>query len=137
MGVLIFSLGVLHTGCHLINLGLNIQPDPVKFLQLGYRYWESHWGAGQVFPQYNPPNHCWVADFDEVDSCPDESLSIPEGVSEDILFNGGNFTCQLCEPGHGGWSYAEWLLTAKPGLFGLQGRAGNKQLQCFHNYGEG
>ena len=68
VGCLIFALGMLHSACHFANFALNIQPDPVKYLQLTYTYWEAHYG-GAVFSldntsvvslQYSPPPHCRI-----------------------------------------------------------------------------
>ena len=38
VGFLIFFQSLLHTCCHLTNFAVNVQPNPVKFVQLTYRY---------------------------------------------------------------------------------------------------
>ena len=38
-GVVILVLAWIHTLSHLINFGVNVQPDPVKFVQLNNDYW--------------------------------------------------------------------------------------------------
>ncbi len=34
VGAMIFVLSMVHTLMHLLNFGINVLPDPVKFLQL-------------------------------------------------------------------------------------------------------
>ena len=93
VGCLIFFLGMIHSACHFTNFAVNIQPDPVKYLQLTYKYWVKHFGEGNVFNQYHFPPGCdFAADPED---CPEESLSIPDGVHQDVIYNGGNFTCQV------------------------------------------
>ena len=41
-GVVILVLAWIHTLSHLINFGVNVQPDPVKFVQLTYKYLEDN-----------------------------------------------------------------------------------------------
>ena len=38
VGFLIFFQSLLHTICHMTNFAVNVQPNPVKFVQLTYRY---------------------------------------------------------------------------------------------------
>lgn len=125
VGSLIFMLGVIHSVCHFSNFAVNIQPDPVKYLQLTYKYWENHFGKGNVFSQYNLPDGCYLANWKETSKCPHNSLEIPPSVNQDYIFNDGNFTCQLCQPGFSAWSYSDWILSLKPGLFGLVGGVAN------------
>ena len=44
-GTLIFVQALVHSGCHLFNFAINIQPDPVKFVQMNYVYWRNHYGV--------------------------------------------------------------------------------------------
>ena len=133
VGCLIFVLGMLHSACHFANFAINIQPDPVKYLQLTYSYWEAHYG-GAVFRldnssvvslQYSPPPHCRILALDQTAACPPAALAIPPGVHPHVLFNGGNLTCEVCEAGRAGWGYTDWMLTTRPGMFGLLGGLAN------------
>merc|ERR1712183_514831 len=52
VGILIFCQGLVHTIAHLFNFGINVQPNPVKFVQLSYRYWEEHFGMDPYKAMY-------------------------------------------------------------------------------------
>ena len=127
IGVLIFLLGMIHSLCHFSNFAVNIQPDPVKYLQMTYSYWEAHWGKDNVFNQYHPPDHCQIlSGLENMTKCDPDSLIVPEGVHGDIMFNNGNFThCEVCEEGYERYSYSQWMLSFHPGLFGLYGGIAN------------
>ena len=127
IGVLIFVLGMIHSLCHFSNFAVNIQPDPVKYLQMTYSYWEAHWGKDNVFNQYHPPDHCQIlSGLENMTKCDPDSLIVPEGVHGDIMFNNGNFThCEVCEEGYERYSYSQWMLSFHPGLFGLYGGIAN------------
>merc|ERR1719228_114211 len=99
VGVLIFLQAALHTTMHLCNFKVNVQPDPVKFLQLTYKYWEDYYGSGIPMTLYRIPPGC------EIVEC--TSTLVPSGVNPDYIYNNGSFLCQVCPEG-GGWSYAEW-----------------------------
>ena len=120
VGVLIFLLSGLHTVMHLANLAINIQPDPVRLLQLTYQYWAHYYGEEVVFSLYRAPPGCQIVDASSPASaaCIPGSLDMPAGLNPDMLYNNGSFLCQACETGQP-WSYAEWLLTRKPNMFGL------------------
>ena len=124
VGCLIFFFTVIHSICHFINFAVNIQPEPVKYLQLTYQYWEDHFGSDNVFNQYNLPPGCHLADFTETSNCSSDALTVPDSVDDDVVFNDGNLTCQLCDH-DSGWSYTDWMLTTRPGLFGLIGGCAN------------
>lgn len=127
IGVLIFILGMIHSLCHFSNFAINIQPDPVKYLQMTYKYWEDHWGKDNVFSQYHPPDHCYILSGPEnITKCNQDSLTVPDGVHSDIMFNNGNLThCEVCDEGYEGYSYTQWMLSFHPGLFGLMGGIAN------------
>ena len=125
IGVLIFILGMIHSLCHFSNFAINIQPDPVKYLQMTYKYWEDHWGKGNVFSQYHPPDHCHI-ETEDMAKCNPDSMIVPDGVHSDIMYNNGNFThCEVCDEGYEGYSYTQWMLSFHPGLFGLMGGIAN------------
>eukprot|EP00092_Neocalanus_flemingeri_P001546 GFUD01001648.1.p1 GENE.GFUD01001648.1~~GFUD01001648.1.p1 ORF type:complete len:1115 (+),score=222.73 GFUD01001648.1:61-3405(+) len=137
VGIIIFVLGCLHSLAHLLNFGINVQPDPVKFLQLTYKYWEVHYGVGVPLTLYNPPRGCEV-----VDDCSPSSVIVPEGGkpdddcapktvihqkkdNPDYVYNNGSFLCQVCDENSQPWTYAEWIFTTQPGLFGMPGGIAN------------
>ena len=107
MGYIIFIQSWFHTIMHLINFAINVQPDPVKFVQLTSPYWESFGPKrpGWTNLNYKVPPGCLVTT-----QCP-ESL----GLSSLNLTH-----CQLCpeEDSHP-WTFYQWLFTTGPGIFGL------------------
>ena len=120
VGVLIFLLGMVHSLCHLLNFAINIQPDPLKYLLMTYKYWEIHFG--DPLEHYNTPDHCSIVEETNTNF----NCSKPEGLQLDpnISYTDGPWLCQVgedCQP----WTYMEWLLTTKPGLFGLVHGAAN------------
>ena len=78
---------------------MNVQPDPVRFVQLNSDY----------FPDihYITPQGCNIT----------SDAVLCEGRLNATL----NITkCQVCsEEGRGPWTYAEWIFTSNPGVFGL------------------
>merc|ERR1719347_4477 len=62
VGVMIFIMAFIHTIMHLCNFFINVQPDPVKFVQLTYRYWEDYYGKGTILTLYNPPPGCSIVE---------------------------------------------------------------------------
>ena len=85
---------------------MNIQPDPVKFLQLSSSYWSDWTQLG-----YNPPPNCRIA---VNESCPAEALLAPGEFFKNITLT----HCQICTDGAEPYSYLEWIFTVSPGLFG-------------------
>merc|ERR550539_415376 len=75
VGVLIFLLGMVHSLCHLLNFAINIQPDPLKYLQITYKYWLVHFGP-EALTVYNKPDNCLIAN----DTDPKFNCSKPEGL---------------------------------------------------------
>lgn len=112
VGYLIFLQSWFHTIMHLVNFAINVQPEPVRFVQLTSHYWE-HLGParpGWHNLNYNLPEGCTTSNLTSV--CPPGVLDVSLNVSQ----------CQVCDAasGHQGpWTYYEWLLTMKPGVFGL------------------
>ena len=100
-----------HTIMHLINFAINVQPDPVRFVQLTSKYWEPFGPKrpGWLNLGYNLPENCTVSNLTSV--CPQGSLN----ASLNVTF------CQMCNESVGAapYTYYEWLFTMKPGLFGL------------------
>ena len=88
---------------------INIQPGPVRFVQLTTKYWEPFGDKrpGWLNLGYNIPPGCTVSNV--TSNCPDGFLNSQEGVT----------LCQYCPDGAEPWSYYEWILTMKPGVFGL------------------
>lgn len=124
MGWLLFFFAFVHTVCHLINFAINIQPNPVKFVQLTWKYWEELYGPSKILDFYQPPPGCLIVNNTDPRSefCPPESFDIPDGVTPEAVINNGKFLslCQSCgNETSGPWTYADWMLTTKPGLFGL------------------
>lgn len=118
VGWLIFALSWVHTVMHLLNFGINIQPNPVKFLQLNNAHWieiASNW----TMVGYNSPPGCNIV--------PRESnltqLCDPDSFDTIWPRNVTITHCEACDPELEGakWSYTEWLLTPYPGVFGMPG----------------
>ena len=123
VGFLIFLQSCLHTIMHLCNFAINVQPNPVKFLQLTYKYWEDYYGVGVPLTLYKLPPGCTLVNSSEL--CLPGSLDVPSGVNPDFVYNNGIFVCQACDENGSPWTYAEWILTMKPHMFGLMhGMAG-------------
>jgi hypothetical protein len=78
---------------HLLNLGLNVVRTPIRFVFVNSEF------LSEQKEQYAVPSHCRVNNSTVWQECEDDS---------------GNFsTANL------GYTYAEWLLTMKPHVFGL------------------
>ena len=125
VGFLIFFQSVLHTGCHLTNFAVNVQPNPVKFVQLTYRYWTEYYCEGMILEMYSVPPGCSLEtpDSDLAQFCLPGSFDIPAGVNPDYIYNNGSLVWQACPGEARPWTYAEWLLTMKPHVFGMMGGA--------------
>merc|ERR1719367_1203818 len=95
VGFLIFFQSVLHTSCHLTNFAVNVQPNPVKFVQLTYRYWTEYYGEGMILEMYQVPPGCSIEtpDSEMAKFCPEGSFDIPETVNPDYIYNNGSFVC--------------------------------------------
>ncbi len=108
VGYIIFFQSWFHTIMHLINFWMNVEPEPVRFVQLTTKYWEPFGPArpGWLNLGYNLPPGCTVSN---------KTSECPEGVLDATL----NVTlCQIC-PNGTRWSYYDWILTMRPGVFGL------------------
>jgi len=121
VGVMIFIQALVHTIMHLCNFAINVQPDPVKFLQLTFKYWEDYYGPGVAMDMYKLPPGCEVVEFSspKAEYCLPGSLDVPDGVNPDYIYNNGSFLCQACTEDGTPWTYAEWLFTMQPHLFGM------------------
>ena len=123
VGIVIFFQAWAHTICHLINFGVNVQPDPVKFVQMNNDYWHRpYWtlAAENVNKSnwellgYNPIEGCPLLTGD---ACIDENTNRLMATHNSDLFN--ITVCQVCNENSAPYSYAEWIFTSKPGVFGL------------------
>jgi len=127
VGFLIFFQSLLHTACHLCNFAINVQPNPVKFVQLTYKYWTEYYGEGEILSMYRVPPGCTLESPDTANAsyCPSGSFDVPDGVNPDFIYNDGNFLCQACSGDARPWSYSEWIFTMKPHIFGMMGGEAN------------
>ncbi len=109
VGYLIFVQATVHTVMHLCNFAINVQPDPLRFVQLTTEYWEEFGDApvGWMNLPYHPPPGCEVKNT--TPPCPPGSLDPSIGVTY----------CQICPGEAEPWSYYDWIMTARPHLFGL------------------
>ena len=111
VGYIIFIQSWFHTSMHLINFAINVQPNPVRLVQLTTQYWEPFGPArpGWLNLGYNLPVNCTLSNLTSV--CPPGSLDAALNVT----------LCQVCDKSLGAspYTYYEWLFTMKPGMFGL------------------
>ena len=93
---------------HFTIIGVNVQPDPVRFVQINTEYWvvhnETSWPKWTQLG-YKLPVGCKLS-IDPLE-CPD--LDPDNGVK----------FCQVCPANATKWSYADWILTVNPSVFGL------------------
>ena len=89
---------------------INVQPGPARFVQLTTKYWEEFGDQrpGWLNLGYNLPPGCTLST--NASQCPEGFLL---GNSQ-----GDVAACQYC-PDSDPWSYYEWILTMKPGVFGM------------------
>ena len=136
VGTIIFFQAAAHSVAHLSNFAINIQPNPVKFVQMNYYYWTEHYGkdfieahlSGEV---YALPEGCLLVDKTDVraENCPENSFP-----NEDLLGPAARplnttWYCQVCDHSFargmadildgGPWTYHEWMLTTRPHMLGL------------------
>jgi hypothetical protein len=116
---MIFIQASVHTTMHLCNFAINVQPDPVKFLQLTYKYWEDYYGVNKTMELYSVPPGCEIAE------CLPGSMDIPDGVNTEYIYNNGSFLCQVCTEDGRPWTYADWIFTMQPHLFAMMGGIAN------------
>ena len=104
----------------LFNFGINIQPDPVKFIHLSWTYWYDY-GHSPIH-LYTPPIGCHLVRWDQELSknCLPESMVMPTMVNYEVSEN--LTLCQVCPTGEP-YSYLEWIFTFRPGMFGMNGSA--------------
>jgi len=115
VGILIFALGMVHSLCHFLNFRINIQPEPLKYLLMTFKYWEIHFGGKEeAIHAYHMPPGC----FNVTENC-----TRPSGLDPEIAYP-DEWLCQVC-PEDNEWTYTQWILTTKPGLFGLCGGVAN------------
>ena len=110
LGMVIFILSWIHTIMHLLNFGINIQPDPILFVQLSAKYWAEN-GKDWTTVGYNLPTGCQL-------------LLIEETNITECIFSAYHELithCQVCNITGKPWSYIDWIFTYNPGVFGLIG----------------
>ena len=104
---------------HFCVSGVNIQPDPVKFLQITAPYWTDY-AANWTMLGYRIPPGCDIVTRESNLSqfCAPDAFVVPEGVTLNLTIS----HCEACLPEAGGerWSYTYWIFTTMPGVFGLQ-----------------
>ena len=78
VGRIIFIQAWIHAIMHFCNFFVNIQPDPVKMLQLTSPYWDDWADMG-----YNLPDGCLLVtkDSNMTHLCTSDAFTIPEGVT--------------------------------------------------------
>jgi hypothetical protein len=105
------SLGQLFTG-------VNVQPDPVKFVQLTAPYWKDY-VANWTMLGYRPPPGCDIVTQDSNLSqfCSPDAFVVPSSVTLNLTIT----HCEACIPEAGGkrWTYMHWIMTTMPGVFGM------------------
>ena len=89
VGRMIFVQAWLHAVMHFCNFAINVQPDPVKFLQLTGPYWEDWSKMG-----YNVPEDCSIVhrDANETFLCSPDALDVPEGLTLPVTIS----HCESC-----------------------------------------
>lgn len=110
VGYMIFIQAWIHTIMHLCNFAINVQPDPVRFVQLTSKYWEEFGPLrpGWMNLPYELPPGCTVSN--KTFECPTGAL-VPE---LNISY------CQICnETDSAPWTLFDWILTDRPHVFGL------------------
>ena len=60
IGSIIFVQAWFHTIMHLINFGVNIQPDPVKFVQLNTEYWPAKLTSAEAMQDGQTHHANWL-----------------------------------------------------------------------------
>ena len=82
--------GLVHSLMHLANFAINIQPDPLKYLLMTFKYWEKHFGSPDAaLAAYNLPPDCMKVT---------ENCTRPDGLDPDISYS-GDWLCQVCPEG--------------------------------------
>ena len=114
----ISSLARLDWYAHVsILAGINVQPDPVKFVQLTAPYWKDY-AANWTQLGYRPPPGCDIVTRQSNLSqfCDPDAFHLPAGMSIETVIS----HCEACLPGMGArWTYAQWILTTSPGILGM------------------
>ena len=89
VGRMIFAQAWLHAIMHFCNFAINVQPDPVKFLQLTSPYWEDWTQMG-----YNLPDGCSLVhkDSNETFLCSPDAFEIPNGLTLPVIIT----HCEAC-----------------------------------------
>lgn len=108
----------------MIFAGINIQPNPVKLLQLTAPYWKDY-AANWTMLGYNPPPGCNIVSQESklAEFCEWDAFDVPTGMT----LNATITHCEACLPDSNGkkWSYTYWIFTTMPGIFGMPGGYAN------------
>ena len=94
VGTFIFFSAWMHTIMHLINFGINVQPDPLKFVQLN-----THYPSFEMLLQeggYNPPEGCDIVPVNS-SQCQDMEMAMAEDPSMNFTLCQGQFTFDVCK----------------------------------------
>ena len=123
IGIVIFFQAWSHTICHLINFGVNVQPDPVKFVQMNNDYWKRpYWFLA---PEDEHKSNWELLRYKNVSGCPiltGDACKIDGDDKLKAKYNPDLFNitvCEVCNDTSQAYSYGEWIFTSKPGIFGL------------------
>ena len=99
----------MHTMMHLINFGINVQPDPLKFVQLN-----RHYPSFEMLLQeggYHPPKGCEITN--DTSQCPDMEMAMAEDPATNFTLCQGPFTYDVrkspCPRLHLGFIYRDAL----------------------------
>ena len=91
IGSIIFVQAWFHTLMHLINFGVNIQPDPLKFVQLNTEYWPAKLTSAEAMQDgqthhanwlnlgYQVPEGCQI--IFNASACPPQSLDLDQNLT--------------------------------------------------------
>ena len=71
--------------------GINVQPDPLKFVQLNIHYPSFE----KLLQVYNPPKGCDIVD--DLSQCQDMEMAMAEDPSMNFTLCQGQFTYEVCK----------------------------------------
>lgn len=94
IGSLLFLQAWFHTLMHLINFGVNVQPDPVKFVQINTEFWpegitsaeqledgQSHHANWLNLGYHLPPGCELKMHADAAENCPEDSINLEKNIT--------------------------------------------------------
>jgi ferredoxin-NADP reductase len=137
IGWIIFGSAWIHAVMHFCNFAINVQPNPVKFLQLTQEYWKPHTNDNSTLGYltkigYNVPEGCFLVktreEYNTTFEFPNRTKEYNTAELEDCPEGDANsdlLVCQACPEGFDEWSYFDIILTNQPGVFGFPGGMAN------------